>query len=252
VVDVDPRFMEQVFGSLYATLGRYHQYSFVGAETIPREGGVLGITSHGMATYELFLTAYAIYLATGRPVRALGDAIWFRTETLANIFGKLGMVNTGPDIARQLLEQGNIVAVAPGGAREALRPTTRRFQFDWEGRSGFARLALEAQKPIMLVTCPAVDLVYSLYDNPFTNFAYRQWKLPLPLMFGVGPTLIPRPVKLTGYCNPPFLPPPIAGNRATDEEVQEYREVLKAKMNAFMDEVCEKEGLPRSRQGNAR
>jgi 1-acyl-sn-glycerol-3-phosphate acyltransferase len=252
VVDVDPRFIEQVFGPLYATLGKYHQYSFVGAETIPREGGVLGITSHGMATYELFLTAYAIYSATGRPVRTLGDAIWFRTPALASTFTKLGMVNTTPDIARTLLDQGNLVAVAPGGAREALRPATKRFQFDWEGRSGFARLALEAQKPIMLVTCPAVDLVYTLYDNPFTNFAYRQWKLPLPLMFGVGPTLIPRPVKLTGYCHPPFLPPPIAGSRATDEEVQEYREVLKAKMNAFMDEVCEKEGLPRSRQGHTR
>lgn len=252
MVDVDPRFLEQIFGPLYATLGRYHQYSFVGAETIPREGGVLGITSHGMATYELFLTAYAIYLATGRPVRALGDAIWFRTELLANTFGKLGMVNTGPEVARQLLEQGNIVAVAPGGVREAIRPATKRFQFDWEGRSGFARLALEARKPIMLVTCPAVDLVYTLYDNPLTKFAYHQWKLPIPVMFGVGPTLIPRPVKLTGYCHPPFMPPAIAGDRATDDEVRQYRDELAAKMNAFMDEVCEKEGLPRSRQRHSR
>jgi Diacylglycerol acyltransferase len=246
VVDVDPQYIEKVFGTLNATLGRYHQYSFVGAEYIPREGGLLGITTHGMATYELFLTAYAIFHATGRPVRALGDAIWFRTEALATAFGKLGMVNTGPEIARQLLEQGNIVAVAPGGAREAIRPHTQRFHFDWENRTGFARLALEARKPIMLVTCPAVDLVYKLYDNPFTNFAYRAWKLPIPIMHGVGPTLIPRPVKLTAYCCPPFMPPPIAGDRATDDEVRAYRDELRAKMDAWMSEVCAREGLPRS------
>lgn len=244
MTDVDPEFIESVLGSFQATVGRYHSFTFVGAELIPREGGVLGITSHGMATYDLFLTAYAIFKATGRPVRSLGDAIWFRTGPLASAIQRLGMVNTRPEIARQLLDAGHIVAVAPGGVREAVRPSSQRFRVDWKGRAGFARLALEARKPIMLVTCPAVDLVYTLYDNPLTTWAYQKWKVPLPLMHGLGPTLIPRPVRLTAYCSRPFLPPPIAGSMATDEEVQVYRDELNDKMNAFMREICVKEGLP--------
>lgn len=243
MTEVDPEFIEQVLGGMYRTLGKYHSFSIVGTEHIPREGGALGITSHGMATYDLFLTAYAMFKATGRPVRALGDAIWFRTEKLASVIERLGMVNARPESARQLLEDGHLVAVAPGGVREAIRPSTERFRVDWKGRAGFARLALEAQKPIMFVTCPAVDLIYTLYDNPWTTFAYRKWKLPLPIMRGVGPTLIPRPVRLTTHCSPTFLPPKIARDRATDDEVQAYRVELADKMNAFIGEVCAKEGL---------
>jgi hypothetical protein len=243
VSEFDPEFVEKVFGTIQATLGRYHEYSLVGAENLPREGGALGITSHGMATYDLFLTAYNLYRATGRPIRLLGDAVWFRTEGLARTFQRLGMVNTRPELARRLLDEGHVVAVAPGGAREAIRPWTKRFQVNWQGRAGFARLALEAQRPMVLCTCPAVDLVYTLYENPLTTFAYRQWKLPFPIMRGVGPTLIPRPVKLTTYISPSFMPPPIAGDQATEDEVRAYRDALNDKMNAFIREVCAIEGL---------
>ena len=243
--EVDPEFIEKVFGKLAATLGRYHDYSLIGAENIAPQGGVLGITSHGMATYDLFLTAHALYRQTGRPIRLLGDAIWFSTPSLARTAERLGMVNTRPELARQLLDEGNVVAVAPGGTREAIRPSTKRFQVSWRGRAGFARLALEAQKPIVLCTCPAVDMIYTLYDNPLTSFAYRQWKIPLPIMHGVGPTLIPRPVKLTTHVSPAFMPPPISGAQATDEEVVAYRDTLNEKMNAFIREVCAIEGLPR-------
>lgn len=241
--EVDPEFIEKTLGTLNATLGRYHDYSLVGAEHIPREGGLLGITSHGMATYDLFLTAYGIFRAAGRPVRLLGDAVWFRSNGLANVFQRLGMVNTRPELARQLLDEGNVVAVAPGGAREALRPSTERFRVNWQGRAGFAKLALEGRKPIVLCTCPAIDLVYELYDNPWTKFAYRQWKLPLPIMRGIGPTLLPRRIKLTTHISPAFLPPTIAGEYATEDEVRAYRDELNAKMNAFIGEVCAIEGL---------
>lgn len=247
MTEVDTEFIERVLGIVHATLGRYHSFSLVGAEHLPREGGALGLTSHGMATYDLFLTAYAMYKATGRPIRALGDAIWFRTDSLASIVERLGMVNTQPELARRLLDEGHLVAVAPGGVRESIRPSTQRFRVDWKGRAGFARLALEAQKPIVFVTCPAVDLIYTLYDNPWTQFAYRKWKVPLPIMRGVGPTLIPRPIRLTTHVSPAFLPPKIDNDQATEDEVRAYRDELSQKMNAFIREVCEKEGLPGSR-----
>lgn len=246
VREVDREFLNQVADFFAATLGRYHQYSLAGAENLPREGGVLLITSHGMATYELFLMGGAIFKSTGRPMRSLAAGIWFRTDALGSVFERLGMVDTGPDVARQLLDAGNIVALAPGGTREAIRPWTKRFQVDWKGRTGFARLALEAQKPIVLVTCPAIDLVFKLYENPLTTFAYRQWKVPLPIMRGVGPTLIPRPIRLTAHCSPSFLPPKIAGERPTEDEVQAYRDELNEKMETFMRDVCIEEGLSSS------
>lgn len=81
----------------------------------------------------------------------------------------------------------------PGGMWEALRSSAERHQLRWEGRTGFARLSLMTGAPIPLSACPAADLALTLHANPITDYVYRNWKLPLPLMRGVGPTLIRAP-----------------------------------------------------------
>ena len=241
--DADPATIERVFGALRATLGRYHRYALKGGEHIPKEGGALGLISHGIATYDLFLAAHAVLRETGRPVRMLGDAVWFRVPGASQTLERLGMVNTRPDLARRLLDGGNLVAVAPGGMREALRPSSSSFRVDWAGRRGFARLALEAQRPVVLLACPSVDRVFTVYDSRLTRFAHRRWGLPLPLLRGLGPTLIPRPVRLTTHISSSLLPPAIAGPRATDEEVESFRSELEGRMNGFLAKVCAEEGL---------
>ena len=241
--DVDPATIEMVLGRFYATMGRYHAHTLVGVEHIPPTGGVLGITTHGTATYDLFLTAYALYRETGRPIHMLGDAFWFKHPRSADLMGRLGMVLASPERARRLLADGEVVAVAPGGMRAAMKIGKERYQVDWSGRSGFARLALEAQRPIVLVTCPSADRVFTLYDNPLTRLAYRRWKLPLPIFRGLGPTLLPRPVRLITTISPPINPPSIEGEAASDEEVFAFRAELEEGMNALIASACAREGL---------
>ncbi len=72
---------------------------------------------------------------------------------------------------------------------------------------GFARLACEAQVPLILAACPQADNIFEVYSSKLQVMAYRNWHVPLPLFRGLGPTLIPRPVKLAHHLAAPLIPP---------------------------------------------
>ena len=119
--------------------------------------------------------AAAVYSSLGRRVAPLGDRLIFKTPMLKTLAHRLGIVEGSMADGIELLRDSEeLVAVAPGGMREALRPKEERYRIDWKGREGFARLAFEAQVPIILAACPAADDLYTLYDNVFTRFVYKK------------------------------------------------------------------------------
>ena len=117
----------------------------------------------------------------------------------------------------ELLKEGNLVAVAPGGMFEAIRPSEERYEIRWDKRKGFCRLAMDAQSPIILAACPAADDLYTLYSNPFTEALYHKFRVPLPMLRGVGMSFLPRPVQLTHELAGPFIPPEWTRDKAEDE-----------------------------------
>jgi 1-acyl-sn-glycerol-3-phosphate acyltransferase len=129
-----------------------------------------------------------------------------------------GSVQGNPDHAKELLADGNIVAVAPGGMQEALRPSSERYQVRWRKRRGFARIAIEAQVPVVLAACPRADDLYDIYANPVTKLIYDKLRMPLPLVRGIGPTILPRPVKLVHYISEPIKPPKLDTNPDVNEK----------------------------------
>lgn len=189
-------------------LRRYHDHEALGLENIPNNGGFLLVVNHSLATYDGLLLGLAIHEFTGRGLTALGDDRLFKTPVLAKLVRKCGIVPASPENGLKLLAKGHAVAVAPGGMREALRPTTTEsYTIRWEHRRGFVRLALRAQVPIVLAACPAADELYDVYENPLTKLAYKKLHLPLPMMSGLAGTLMPRPVKLLHVVGAPLKPP---------------------------------------------
>ena len=123
---------------------------------------------------------------------------------------------------------------APGGMQEALRPSEERYQVRWSKRRGFARMAMEAQVPIILAACPRADDMFEVYPNFLTKMIYDRLRLPLPLMRGIGPTIIPRPVKLVHYLSEAMRPPKIDA----DPEVNQKRlEVWHQKLTKRMQQL---------------
>ncbi len=98
--------------------------------------------------------------------------------------------------ATRLLQAGEIVVIAPGGMREAMRGPQEKYRVSWESRDGFVRLALRAQVPIVLAACPRADDIYSVISLPFSRWAYRRLHVPAQIPVGRWMTPIPRPVCL--------------------------------------------------------
>lgn len=211
----------------------YHRYRAEGLEHVPRSGPVLMVVSHSLATYDAFLLGMAIHDATGRLPRGLGDDLIFKTPWLADRAYEVGIRPASPKAGHQILEEGHLLGVAPGGMREALRPADERYRVRWSSRKGFIRLALETGAPILLAACAGADDVYTVYESRLTKLSYKYLKVPVPVIRGWGPTLLPRPVSLVHHIAPVIQPPPLEADRF-EEQVDELHAQVVKEMNRLM------------------
>src|SRR5262249_54043222 len=152
-----------------APLARYHQYEVRGLENIPAKGRCIVAFNHSLATYDIALFAREALARRERPLRMLVDHLFFKIPGINRIPKAIGLVDGKPQLARALLAEDELVGVAPGGMREALKPSSQAYEIMWDRQRGFARLALETQTPIVLAACPAADDLYRVIDNPITR-----------------------------------------------------------------------------------
>lgn len=213
----------------------WHRYEAHGLEHIPRTGAALMVFHHSFATYDSFLLGIEVFEETGRFIRGLGDDRLFQTPRLRDLAWDVGIVPASPTAGSELLAEGELVGVAPGGMWEALRPRSERYQTRWQDRRGFCRLALRSQVPLIFAATPRADEMYEIYGNPLTDRIYKRLHLPVPLARGLGPTAIPRPVKLTSYISPPLPVPPHQPDRE-DEQIAQ----LHAQATAVMRELLQR------------
>jgi len=99
-----------------------------------------------------------------------------------------------------------LVGVAPGGVREAIAGQENAYRLVWGERKGFARLALDAQVPIVPGFTQNVESLYHapMAGHPFFQRLYEKTRLPLVPIIGIGP--LPFPVKLTTWLGAPIHP----------------------------------------------
>ena len=203
---------------IVAFLRKYHTHSVLGLEKIPKEGPALVLFNHSLATYDIGLFGHAVYEKRGRLIRVLADHIFFKNSWSSQLVRGIGGVDGNMSNGRKLLDEGELVGIAPGGMRESLRPSSERYQIRWGSRKGFAKLAMEAQVPVVVTVCPKADDLYDVYPSSMTKVAYKKLKIPLFFARGWGPTLIPRPIKLTHYVADPIYPPKMPKTAASREK----------------------------------
>jgi 1-acyl-sn-glycerol-3-phosphate acyltransferase len=189
------------------SLRQYHRHEVVGMDNIPKSGGALVVVNHSLATYDIGLLNAAIFAETYRYMRSMADHFFYRVPYLSQVVEAIGAKEGNRENAKALLRQGEIICVAPGGMREALRPSTQRYQLRWERRKGFAQVALETQTPVIIAMCPRADDLYQVYASPLTSWAYNKFRIPLVLARGIGLSPIPRPIKLVHFLSEPIYPP---------------------------------------------
>ena len=208
-------------------LRKYHRHGVLGLDAIPDRGKVLVVCTHSLATYEIALLMHAIYEATGRVARPLIDRLFYKIPYLGELLTATGGIEGSRNSARALLSSNEIVMVAPGGMKEALRPSTERYQIRWDQRQGFAQIAIETGTSVVLAVCPKADDMYEVYPNRVTKWAYQAFKIPVFLARGVGYTPIPRPVQLTHFLSELIVPPePAASPAALRRQVALFHKQL--------------------------
>jgi len=178
-----------------------------GLAHLPRDGRFLLVGNHTQAGTEVFLTSYFVRRELGVRVRPLAERGIGEARGLAgDVIAAYGGVVGHPDTARELMRHNETVLVYPGGGREIAKFRGEEYRLRWEGRSGFARVAIESDYPIVPIGLVGGDDVYqSLFARDSTwgrlNLALSERlsgraDMAMPLIRGVGPTLIPRPQRM--------------------------------------------------------
>jgi 1-acyl-sn-glycerol-3-phosphate acyltransferase len=231
---INSELIESVYPVINA-LRLYHRHEVIGLENVPTEGSGLIVCNHSLATYDMSLLMCAIYDQTHRIVRSLIDHTFYKIPFLGELMEVFGSVEGTPENAIKILTEGNLVTVAPGGMSEALRPSSQRYQIRWDRRKGFARLAIQAQAPVILAACPKADDIYQVYPSQISNYIYETFRFPFFLARGVGLSPLPRPVKLIHFLSEPMIPPkPAKSEKTAANQLEKFHKELIVRMEELM------------------
>ena len=179
-----------------------------GLDNLPSDGRFLLVGNHTSAGMpEIVLIAYFVHRQLGVRVRGLADRSLTRMTGLGmDLAQAAGVVPGQPDVGAELMRRGETVLVFPGGGRDMLKFKGEEYQLQWEGRSGFARLAIAHDYPIVPVGLVGGDDVHlslaardGTWERMTRSLGERLHGLSgvgVPLVRGLGPTLLPRPQRM--------------------------------------------------------
>lgn len=214
----------------------YHFYRVDGMKHIPTKGRAMILVNHSFATYDILLLSYTILDKLDRLPFGLADSNFYKNELIAQWMLKIGMLEANHENAEAVLAREEILMLAPGGTREAIRPKHEKYQIKWSDRKGFAKLAIKTQTPVILAACPGADNVYDVKPSPITDLAYKFFKFPLAFANGIGNTLLPRPVKLVHYIQAPLSPPAWTGAGEPPQDlIDDFHQLVVREMELLME-----------------
>ena len=128
---------------------------------LPERGPFLVVGNHsGGATppdMPILMTAWWRERGVDEPVYGLFHSAFLNLPGVRDPVERFGAIEAGFDVAEQILRDGGIVVVYPGGDHEAFRPWLHRNEIDFAGRTGFIKLALRARVPIVPVVTQGVQ-----------------------------------------------------------------------------------------------
>jgi 1-acyl-sn-glycerol-3-phosphate acyltransferase len=231
----------------------YHRASIQGVERIPESGAAMIVSNHGRLVFDAFILIRLILRARGRLARVMADHMWFRTPLVDRIFQLVGAVDGTRDNAARLLSQGELVLTYPGGVPEILNGRFGCEHIDWDGRSGFARVAIGAGVPVVPVVGVGVNSglvfvssgrllgrllfqsilrlgpTYAAYRNPL---ALGIIPVPLPLSLAVA---FPLPCRVTYIVGEPLYPPAKTSDALATHEAERFARQVADSMRRLIE-----------------
>ena len=178
-----------------------------GVENLPADGRFLLVGNHTQFGSEVFLISDTVRRTIGTRVRPLAERGFGRMRGLpGDLIAAYGAVVGAPETARELMRNDETILVFPGGGREIAKFKGEEYRLRWQGRAGFARLSVQNGYPIVPAGLVGGDDVYrslTARDSAYGRFSEALGRrlngrpdMAMPLMRGIGLTLIPRPQRM--------------------------------------------------------
>jgi len=218
-----------------------------GTEGLPRDGRFLLVGNHTQGGMEVFLISHYVRRTIGARVRPLAErGMGNMRGPFSDLAAAYGAVVGTPENAQELMRHNETVLVFPGGGREIAKFKGEEHTLNWQGRAGFARVAIANGYPIVPVGLVGSD---DLYQSFFTRdsrlgqlslaFSERitgRKGMAMPLMHGIGPTLIPRPQRMYLRFGSPIDTNKSAGI-PDDDWVSRVKQTTQASLEAILADL---------------
>jgi 1-acyl-sn-glycerol-3-phosphate acyltransferase len=195
----DPEFIRENLPAMWLLATLYFRAEVRGFENVP-EAPTLQVGNHsgGIVIPDTWIhgLGWYAYFGVERPLRPLVHSTAISIPGVGEILRKCGCMPASPANAREAIRRGEDVLVYPGGDVETWRPWSKRNEIDFDGRTGFLRLAAEEGVPIVpVVSIGAHETFAVLTDGKGIakwlgidkRFRIKVFPLTLGLPFGINP-----------------------------------------------------------------
>lgn len=242
----DPDAVKYVAAPLVWLYRHYFRVITDGIQKVP-DGRVLLISNHsGQLPFDGMMigTSMVVEHEPPRVCRSMVEKWIPRLPFVSVMFARIGQIVGTPENCRRLLEREEAILVFPEGVRGISKTIDKRYKLERFG-TGFMRLALETQTPIVPVAVVgAEEQAPALYNIKAIADAIGAPAFPVtptfPLLGPVG--LLPLPTRYRIYFGDPIL---FEGHGDEEDEfVERYVEVVRGQIQAMLDRgLAERPGI---------
>ncbi len=247
-------------------LKKYFRADVKGLERIPK-GAALYVGNHNMAMLSLdsFIFASEAFKKHGMDAVPYGlahDVAMF-LPLARNFIASFGGIRASHENAAKIFSAGKKAIVYPGGDLDASRPFRHRDRVVFGGRTGYIRLALTENVPIVPVVAAGAHSVYIIltdgrgiarklrFDKLFRS---EVWPVTLCLPWGlaIGPTpfFLPFPAKILIEVMEPVRFDRSGPEAAADDMyVRQCADRVETAMQATLSRLARERKHPRRRVG---
>ncbi|KAL5016644.1 hypothetical protein ScPMuIL_006233 [Solemya velum] len=179
----------------------WHGYEIHGFEKLPSTGPALMIYYHGTLPIDFYYIMAKCILEKNRQIRAVGDNFLFNMPGWRLLMEVFCVAPGTVQSCIGVLNAGHILAIAPGGVREALFGD-EYYPVMWGKRTGFAKVALQTHVPVIPVFTQNVREAFRTpsFGKGWMRKLYEMTRLPLMPIYGFFP------VKLRTFIGDPIQP----------------------------------------------
>jgi 1-acyl-sn-glycerol-3-phosphate acyltransferase len=159
----DEEFADALLPFLEFLYDRWWRVETIGARNVPSHGRAMLVANHaGVLPWDA--TMISVGLLREHPLPRYARFLvlnWaFQLPYVSVAMRKVGGVVASPYNALRLLEQDELVAVFPEGAKGAGKPFKDRYRLERFGRGGFVEIALRTGAPIVPVAVVGSEEIY--------------------------------------------------------------------------------------------